>query len=54
MKLQDSPDFFGVAPNKIVGLKYANTFLIKEIIQKDGEIVEIIAEVDKKVVFKLL
>lgn len=44
----DSPTFYGIAPNKRVGLKYASVILIKSI-EKDntGKITKIIAVIDE-------
>jgi glutaminyl-tRNA synthetase len=32
IKLVDEKGFYGIAPNKIIGLKYASTFFIKEVV----------------------
>ncbi len=32
IKLQDEKGFYGIAPNKIIGLKYASTFFVKEVV----------------------
>lgn len=45
----DEPDYFGLAPNKEVGLRHAFNITCKEVIKNDkGEIVELRAEVDKE------
>ncbi len=49
IKLIDEKGFYGIAPNKIVGLKYANTILIKEIKVENGKVVQVIAQIDKTV-----
>ena len=52
IKLQDEKGFYGIAPNKIIGLKYASTFFVKEVVVENGEVVRVIATVDEKVIFK--
>ncbi len=38
----DSKEFWGIAPNKIIGLKYAGSFLVKEVVSDDkGEITHV-------------
>ena len=49
VKLVDEKGFFGIAPSKIVGLKYAQTVLIKEVKAQNGLVKQVIAELDKKV-----
>ena len=49
IRLEDDPDFYGIAPNKVVGLKYAETIFIKEIKAENGIVVSVIAELDKEV-----
>jgi glutaminyl-tRNA synthetase len=45
----DAADYFGLAPNKEVGLRHAFNIICKEVIKNDkGEIVEIRADVDKE------
>lgn len=51
IKLQDEKGFYGIAPNKIIGLKYASTFFIKEVVVENGEVIRVIATVDEKVHF---
>jgi glutaminyl-tRNA synthetase len=49
VKLKDEKGFYGIAPNKVVGLKYAQPVLIKEIRVQNGEIKQIIAALDQNV-----
>ena len=48
-KVKDEKGFFGIAPKKVVGLKYFNSIWINEVnVDKEtGEIVSISAIVDK-------
>lgn len=43
IKLQDEKGFYGIAPNKIVGLKYASTIFIKEVKSENGVVTSVIA-----------
>ena len=54
IKLEDEKGFYGIAPNKVVGLKYASTIIIKEIIAEGGVVKQVIAELDIKVLNCLL
>lgn len=36
IKLVDEKGFYGIAPNKVVGLKYAAPVLIKEVVVENG------------------
>lgn len=54
IKEVDEKGFYGIAPNKIVGLKYAQTVLVKEVIVENGQITKVIAELDKKVTIFLV
>jgi len=47
-RLNDSPDYYGLAPNKEVGLRHAYNITCTEVIEKGGEVVEIHATVDKQ------
>ena len=38
IKLVDEKGFYGIAPNKVVGLKYAQPVFIKEIKVENGEV----------------
>ena len=49
IKLVDEKGFYGIAPNKVVGLKYAYPIFIKEVKVENGEIKEVIAQLDPKV-----
>jgi hypothetical protein len=37
----------------VVGLKYASTIFVKEVKEENGEITQVIAEIDKNVLFSL-
>lgn len=43
VKLVDEKGFYGIAPQKVVGLKYASTILVKQVIEKEGVITQVIA-----------
>ena len=45
----DEKGFYGIAPNKVVGLKYAHPVFIKEVVAEDGVIKKVIAQLDPKV-----
>ena len=47
VRAEDEKGFYGVAPNKVIGLKYADSFLIKEVKVENGRIVSVHGEVDK-------
>lgn len=53
IKLKDQKGFYGIAPQKVVGLKYASTIFVKEVKEENGEITQVIAEIDKNVLFSL-
>jgi glutaminyl-tRNA synthetase len=38
VKLSDQSDFWGIAPGKIVGLKYAGAFQVLEVVSNGGNI----------------
>ena len=49
IKLEDQPDFYGIAPNKLVGLKYAHVIKILDIeINEKKEILSVKAELLKE------
>jgi len=50
--LVDEKGFFGIAPNKVVGLKYAKSLFIKEVKAENGKVTQVIAEIDKNVIIK--
>lgn len=41
IKVKDEKGFFGIAPNKVVGLKYYSSVFVREVVVVDGEIVEV-------------
>ncbi len=49
IKLQDEKGFYGIAPNKVIGLKYASTFFVKEVVVENDQVVQIVATIDEKV-----
>ena len=49
IRLVDEKGYYGIAPNKVVGLKYLNSFFINEVKEEDGKIVSVHAEKDKQV-----
>lgn len=49
IKLKDQKGFFGIAPQKVVGLKYASTIFIKDVKENNGVITQVIAEIDQTV-----
>lgn len=49
VKLVDEKGFYGIAPGKVVGLKYAHTVLIKEVRSENGIVREVVAQLDPKV-----
>lgn len=49
IKLKDQKGFYGIAPQKVVGLKYASTIFIKEVREENGVITQVIAELDTTV-----
>jgi len=53
IKLKDQKGFYGIAPQKVVGLKYASTIFVKEVKEENGVITQVIAEIDKNVLFSL-
>jgi glutaminyl-tRNA synthetase len=53
IKLKDQKGFYGIAPQKVVGLKYASTIFIKEVKEVDGVITQVIAEIDQTVLISL-
>ena len=55
IKLVDEKGFYGIAPNKVIGLKYAHPVFIKEVVAENGVIKKVIAQLDPKVLlFKYL
>ena len=47
VRLDDNKDFYGFAPNRVVGLKYCYAVRVKEILTDDkGEVTEIHVEID--------
>ena len=42
IKLEDEKGFYGIAPNKVIGLKYASSFYVKEVIAENGVPVRVI------------
>ena len=52
IKLKDEKGFYGIAPNKIIGLKYASTFFITDVIEENGQIIRVNAKIDEKVLYK--
>eukprot|EP01016_Furgasonia_blochmanni_P028774 TRINITY_DN3027_c0_g1_i1.p1 TRINITY_DN3027_c0_g1~~TRINITY_DN3027_c0_g1_i1.p1 ORF type:complete len:514 (-),score=174.75 TRINITY_DN3027_c0_g1_i1:218-1759(-) len=45
IRIEDNPNFFGIAPNKVVGLKYSSPIQIKKILTNDkNEVTEVHAE----------
>jgi glutaminyl-tRNA synthetase len=47
-RTEDNKDFYGFAPNKLVGLKYAHTVRVKSVkANEKGEVIEVLAELDK-------
>ncbi len=54
IKLHDEKGFYGIAPNKIIGLKYASTFFVKQVVVENGEVVRVIAMLDEKVNFEII
>lgn len=53
IKLQDEKGFYGIAPNKVIGLKYAQPVLIKEVKSEGGHVTQVIAVLDQKVMLFL-
>lgn len=53
IKLQDEKGFYGIAPNKVIGLKYAQPVLIKEVKSEGGNVTQVIAVLDPKVMLFL-
>ena len=53
IKLKDQKGFYGIAPQKVVGLKYASTIFVKDVKEENGMITQVIAEIDKNVPFSL-
>ena len=49
IKLVDEKGFYGIAPNKVIGLKYAHSLFIKEVVAENGEVKKVIAQLDPKV-----
>jgi hypothetical protein len=41
--LEDQKGFYGIAPQKVVGLKYASTIFIKEVKHNNGAVTQVIA-----------
>lgn len=46
IKLEDQKGFYGIAPNKVVGLKYAAPIFIKSVNVVDGIISSVVATLD--------
>jgi glutaminyl-tRNA synthetase len=44
--MKDEKDYFGLAPNKEVGLRFGYNITCEEVIEKNGEVVELICSVD--------
>lgn len=45
IRLEDHPEFFGFAPGKVVGLKYAGVVKVTKVVGNDkGEPVEVFAD----------
>lgn len=49
IKLVDEKGFYGIAPNKVIGLKYAQSVFVKEVRAENGKIKQVIAKIDEKV-----
>lgn len=47
IKLQDEKGFYGIAPKKIVGLKYAQTVYIEDLKVENGVVVQVIGRLDE-------
>ncbi len=45
-RMKDEKDYFGLAPNKEVGLRFGYNITCDEVIEKNGEVVELICSVD--------
>lgn len=54
--MKDEKGFFGIAPNKVVGLKYFSSIWIKDVIvdKETGNILSVIATVDKEVTIHII
>jgi glutaminyl-tRNA synthetase len=48
---EDSPNFYGIAPGKRVGLKYSHIINITGIEKVDGKITKVTATIDHDVIY---
>lgn len=53
VRTEDDKNFYGIAPNKVVGLKYVDSIFVKSVKSENGVITSIHAEVDKEVIINL-
>ena len=49
IQLEDEKGYYGIAPNKVVGLKYFSSVYIREVREEGGVIVSVRGEIDKQV-----
>jgi hypothetical protein len=47
VKAEDEKGFFGIAPNKVIGLKYVDSVFIREVKSENGVVTGIYGEIDK-------